>query len=65
MLEDGFDILITFDQNITHQQNLNKYPISLIVLKAQINTYEVLKKFVPEIRLILSGEPQKRTIILD
>jgi predicted nuclease of predicted toxin-antitoxin system len=65
MLEDGFDILITFDQNITYQQNLNKYPISLIVLKAQINTYEVLKKFVPEIRLILSGKPEKRTIILD
>lgn len=65
MLEDGFDVLITFDQNITYQQNLNKYLICLIVLKAQINTYEVLKKFVPEIRLILSGEHEKRTIILD
>ena len=64
MLEDGFNVLITFDQNITHQQNLSKYPICLIVLKAQINTYEVLKKFVPEIQLILSGEPEKRTIIL-
>ncbi len=65
MLEQSFDILITFDQNITHQQNLSKYPICLIVLKAQINTYEVLKKFIPEIRLILSGEPEKRTIILE
>ena len=64
MIDDGFDILITFDQNITHQQNLNKYPICLIVLKAQINTYEALKKFIPEIRSILSGTPEKRTIIL-
>jgi hypothetical protein len=65
MLDDGFDVLITFDQNITYQQNLNKYPICLIVLEAQINTYEVLKKFIPEIRSILSGEPGKRTFILD
>jgi predicted nuclease of predicted toxin-antitoxin system len=65
MIDEGFDILITFDQNITFQQNLNKYPICLIVLRAQINTYEVLKKFVPEIRSILSGQPGKRTIILE
>ena len=27
MLDEGFDTLITFDQNVQHQQNLDKYPI--------------------------------------
>jgi predicted nuclease of predicted toxin-antitoxin system len=65
MIDDGFEILITFDQNITFQQNLTKYPICLIVLKAQINTYQALMKFVPQVRSILSEKPGKRTIILE
>ena len=27
MLEDGFDVLLTFDKNLQHQQNFDKYPI--------------------------------------
>jgi predicted nuclease of predicted toxin-antitoxin system len=53
MIENGFNVLITFDQNISHQQNFNRYPIAVIVLIERINTYDLLKRFVPEIATLL------------
>ena len=37
-----FDILITTDKNIKHQQNLLKYEISIVVLDIRINTDFIL-----------------------
>ncbi len=42
MLENNFDVLFSFDQNIQHQQNFAKYPVTVFILTAAINTYEVL-----------------------
>jgi hypothetical protein len=42
MIEDKFDVLFTFDQNLPHQQNFDKYPIAILVLIAENNTYPVL-----------------------
>lgn len=39
----GFDYLITIDKNLRHQQNLNRFAISLIVLMAVNNRYPTLK----------------------
>ena len=64
MMKDHFKALITFDQNLQHQQNFIKYPITVIVLIAEINTYDVLKRFVPKIRSLLSGEVKKQVIVL-
>lgn len=49
MLEEGFEILISFDQHIEAQQNFEKYPIPVLVLKAQNNSYQTLQKYVKEI----------------
>ena len=49
MLEDGFEVLITFDKNLEHQQNFDKYPLSVIVLTAVSNQYKHLQ---PLVRLI-------------
>ena len=40
MLGDGIKALLTFDKNLTHQQNFRKYPISVFVLIAENNTDE-------------------------
>ena len=37
MLEDNFDVLLTFDKNLQHQQNFSKYTITVFVLTAHIN----------------------------
>lgn len=42
LLENEFDALLTFDKNLQHQQNFEKYPITVFVLSASINTYEKL-----------------------
>ncbi|CAN5125232.1 hypothetical protein BH09BAC1_BH09BAC1_13700 [soil metagenome] len=46
MIQEGFDVLITFDKNIVHQQNFPKYPIPVIVLNARNNSYTILSKLI-------------------
>ena len=36
-VETGFDVLITMDTNMVHQQNLAKYPIAVVALRAASN----------------------------
>ncbi len=56
MLAANFDRLFTFDQNIKHQQNFEKYPIAIFVLVAKINTHDILNKLVSGIQAVLRGE---------
>jgi len=50
MVAENFDVLITFDQNLEHQQNFEKYPLTVFVLVAENNTYQVLNELVPNIK---------------
>ena len=47
MMQEGFDVLLTFDKNLEHQQNFNKYPITVLVLLAESNDYLSLKPLMP------------------
>ncbi len=49
MMENGFDVLLTFDKNLQHQQNFKKYTLSVFVLVAANNTYLELTKLTPKI----------------
>ncbi|MDQ3012331.1 MAG: hypothetical protein M3X11_16675 [Acidobacteriota bacterium] len=40
--QNGFDVLLTVDQNIKHQQNLEKFPIAILVLIASDNRFVTL-----------------------
>jgi hypothetical protein len=55
MMNDGFDVLITFDKNMQFQQNFNRYSIPVIVLKAEDNTYLTLLELIPKIHEILKS----------
>jgi len=46
MLTDGFNVLITFDKNLQHQQNFEKYPITVLVLSSESNQYKHLQPLV-------------------
>lgn len=50
MIENGLDALITFDKNLQHQQNFEKYPVSVIVLTAESNQYNLLQPLVDQIK---------------
>jgi len=55
MIAEKFDALLTFDKNLQHQQNFKKYPVAVVVLRAEINTYNALRPLVPQIRKLLSS----------
>ncbi len=66
MVAENFDVLFTFDQNLQFQQNFEKYPIAVVVLIAEDNTYLTLKKLVPQTREALeAGLPKGPTLIID
>ena len=50
LIENDFDALFTFDKNLQHQQNFEKYTIAVFVLTAFINSYDELTKLSPIIR---------------
>ena len=50
LLAEDFAVLLTFDKNLQHQQNFEKFPISVLALNAVDNTYETLRKLVPKIK---------------
>ena len=42
MIENNFDVLMTFDKNMRYQQNFSKYSIPVFVLNAEDNSYITL-----------------------
>ena len=54
LLENKFNALLTYDKNLQHQQNFKKYPITVFVLSARVNTYPLLTKLSPQIMRYLS-----------
>jgi predicted nuclease of predicted toxin-antitoxin system len=42
-----FDVILTIDKNIIHQQNLEKYPITIAVFNTSTSKMEELVLFIP------------------
>ena len=55
MVAEKFDALLTFDKNLQHQQNFEKYPIAVLVLNARNNSYNVLRRLIPQVRTLLTS----------
>lgn len=47
--EAKFDVLVTVDRNLVHQQNLSGIRLAIIVLVAYSNNIRVLRLLVPEL----------------
>ena len=45
--ENDFDILLTIDKNLMFQQNLEKYPVSIVVLNCVTSKIDELITFLP------------------
>ena len=53
LAEVEFDVFVTVDQNLPHQQNVAQRNIAVLVLKAQRNRIEYLKPLMPRARQVL------------
>ncbi len=43
-----FDVLITVDKSLPHQQNVASLPIAVLILSARRNSYDALKPLIPQ-----------------
>jgi predicted nuclease of predicted toxin-antitoxin system len=62
MTEAGFDYLLTVDKNLRHQQNLDKFPIKLVVIRTFDNRYKLMKMLVPKIEEELKKMPSEARV---
>ena len=46
----SFDVFITTDQGIPHQQNLSRYSIAIVILEAFSNRVEDLRPLIPDVK---------------
>jgi predicted nuclease of predicted toxin-antitoxin system len=54
LAEREFDVLLTNDQNIEHQQNLKQFDLAIIVLVAPTNDINDLKPLMPAVNALLN-----------
>ena len=56
LIENNFDALLTFDKKLQYQQNFSKYPLTVFILSAKINSYEELTKLSPRLKEYLNEQ---------
>jgi hypothetical protein len=57
LLDNQFDVLLTFDRNMRYQQNFKKYSITVLLLNAPDNTYFTLSGLTEKIKEVLTQNP--------
>ncbi len=63
--EHGFDLLLTIDKNLQYQQNLEKYPVIIVVLNSRNSTVEELVLFLPAFRAQLPNFQKHKVYIIN
>ncbi len=63
--ENSFDILLTIDKNLMYQQNLDKYPVTIIVLNSFTSKIEELVTFIPSFKSQISQLEKHNAYIID
>ncbi len=54
MKEHGFDALLTFDKNLSYQQNFERYDLPVLVQDAPDNTYNTMAPMMPLVLAVIS-----------
>ena len=57
-----FEVMLTADQNLPYQQNLNTLPVAVIVVAAKSNRIEALRPLIPGLLAALTSI-QPRTLV--
>ena len=58
----NFDVFLTADQNLEHQQNLDALPIVVVVLMAPTNRIEALQPLIPALLRALAALAPRQLI---
>jgi predicted nuclease of predicted toxin-antitoxin system len=63
--ENHFDILLTIDKNLMFQQNLDKYPITIVVFNCFSSKIEELISFIPSFKLQIKEFEKRKAYLID
>jgi hypothetical protein len=64
IVDGGFDIFVTVDQNLSYQQNLDNLRLTIVVLKAVDNRTATLQLLIPKLLARLADENLEKIIII-
>jgi len=64
-VEHGFDILLTIDKNLIFQQNLDQYPLIIVVLDCQTSKIEELVTFLPSFKSKVKSFQKHRAYMIE
>ena len=63
--ENNFDVLLTIDKNLMFQQNLDKYPITIVVFNSNTSKLEELIQFLPSLKTQIIGLKKHNAYIIE
>lgn len=63
--ENGFDILLTIDKNLMFQQNLENFPVTIVVFNCISSKIEELVLFVPSFEKQIGSIEKHKAYLLD
>ena len=64
-VDNHFDVILTIDKNMAYQQNLEKYPITIVVLNSSNSKLEEVSLFVPSFLKQLDSFEKNRAYVVD
>ena len=60
-----FEVFVAVDRNLSFQQNLSRYNIAVLVLRASTNRFRDLRLLVPELLTSLSSAKLGEVLVID
>jgi len=64
-VDNSFDILLTIDKNLMYQQNLEKYPLTIVVFNCFTSKLEELITFLPSFKSQISRFKKHEACLID
>lgn len=62
--QEKFEVLLTSDKNLHHQQNLKKYAVNFVLINVKQNSYPAIKKMASQILQVLSTKLTQKIAII-
>lgn len=64
-IENNFDLLLTIDKNLMFQQNLEQYPVIIVVLNCHTSKIEELVTFMPSFKSQVGKFQKKKVYVIE
>jgi len=64
-VENNFDILLTIDKNLMYQQNLDQYPVTIVIFNCRTSKIEELVTFLPSFKSQINNFQKQKAYIID